>query len=88
MLALLAASACTLGIEVTNISDRIRQDRAIPEYVAGAIVRVASKGPIEAGDVIQGVGDHLIQNACDFETQLAGIVFPHIDCSPELGGGG
>ena len=46
-----AASACTLGIEVTDISDRIRQDRAIPEYVAGAIVRVAGKGEIQAGDV-------------------------------------
>lgn len=55
---------------MTNISDRIREDRAIPDFVAGAIVRVG-KGDIKTGDVIQGVGDHLIQNACDFDAELA-----------------
>jgi TPR repeat protein len=69
VIALLLASACTLGIEVTNISDRIRADRSIPDFVAGAFVRVAS-GDIQAGDVIQAVGDHLIQNTCEFDREL------------------
>ena len=70
------AATCTLGVEVTNISDRIRRDRAIPDYVAGAIVRVvrikspAARAGVEVGDVIQAVGDELIQNVCDYQSAI------------------
>ena len=68
-----AAAPCTpaLGADLTDISRAHRRDRHIPDYVAGALVRVVwAGGPaglagINAGDVIQGVGDQLVQNACD-----------------------
>ncbi len=78
MFALLAlAAACTLPVEVTNISGRIRHDRAIPDYVAGAIVRLvringsAARAGVRVGDVIQAVDDRLIQNVCGFDHAIA-----------------
>ena len=71
------AAACTLGVEVTNISHRIRHDRAIPDYVSGAIVRMvrikspAARAGIQVGDVIQGVGDQLVQNVCGYQSAIA-----------------
>lgn len=65
-------------MEVTDISPAMRRDRAIPDYVAGALVRVvpprspAKAGGIETGDVIQAVGGALIQNVCDFRKAMAG----------------
>ena len=78
MLALLILAAnCTLSVEVTNISDRIRRDREIPDYVAGAIVRIvrinspASRAGVLPGDVIQAVDDQLIQNVCGFDRAIS-----------------
>lgn len=77
---ILLAAVCrnpALGAEVTNISHRIRKDREIPDYVTGAIVRLvrirssAARAGIQVGDVIQGVGDQLIQNVCGFESAVA-----------------
>lgn len=68
----------TLGIEVADLSTSIRRNRAIPDYVAGAFVRVvpphspANAGGVAAGDVIQAVGGTLIQNVCDFRKAMAG----------------
>src|SRR5689334_9538548 len=81
LLALNAPLPCrigTLGVEVADISPAMRRDRAIPDYVAGALVRVvpprspAKAGGIETGDVIQAVGGALIQNVCDFRKAMAG----------------
>jgi hypothetical protein len=74
---ILAAAACTLSAEVTNISDRIRADRAIPDYVAGAIVRLvringpAARAGLQVGDVIQAVDDQLIQNVCGVNREIS-----------------
>ena len=78
LIALAAASASaapcrtpTLGADLTDISHSVRKTRGIPGYVTGALVRVVwAGGPaglagIAAGDVIQAVGDDLVQNACD-----------------------
>jgi TPR repeat protein len=68
----------TLGIEVADVSPAMRRSRAIPDYVAGAFVRVvpprspAKEGGLEVGDVIQAVGGELIQNVCDFRKAMAG----------------
>src|SRR4051794_2202355 len=57
----------TLGAETTNISDRLRETRKIPEFVAGALVRAvqprgpAARGGLQPGDVIQAVGGDLVQ---------------------------
>ena len=75
----LAAALCTatLGVDLTDISHAHRRTRHIPGYVAGALVRVVwAGGPaglagINAGDVIQGVGDQLVQNACDVRNAIA-----------------
>ncbi len=62
----------SLGAEVTNISDAMRRARNIPSYIAGAMVRFvwagspAGRAGVGVSDVIQGVGDQLVQNACDF----------------------
>jgi TPR repeat protein len=75
--AIALAAACTLSAEVTNISDRIRQDRAVPPFVAGAIVRLvrinspAARAGVRVGDVIQAVDDQLIQNVCGFDRAIA-----------------
>lgn len=77
MIAATALTVCTLAVELTNISDRIRQDRAIPDYVAGAIVRMvrinspAAKAGLRTGDVIMGVDDQIIQNVCGFDRVIA-----------------
>lgn len=73
MISAIALAACTLAVELTNVSDRIRKDRAIPDYVAGAIVRVvrinspAAKAGLRVGDLLMGVDDQLIQNVCGFD---------------------
>lgn len=77
--AVLLAAPCTatLGVDLTDISHAHRRTRHIPGYVAGALVRVVwAGGPaglagINAGDVIQGVGDQLVQNACDVRNAVA-----------------
>lgn len=80
---LIAAAICTLSLEVTDISDRIRGDREIPEYVTGAIVRMvrinspAARVGVRVGDVIQGVDDRLIQNVCGFEKAVAAHACDH-----------
>ncbi len=67
----------TLGVEVTNISYSMRRSRNIPDYVAGAMVRVvrikspAAQAGVAAGDVIQAVGSELIQNVCGFRAAMA-----------------
>lgn len=73
LITLAAALLCTatLGADLTDISLRHRQTRNIPDYVAGALVRVvwaggpAGRAGINAGDVIQSVGGDLVQNVCD-----------------------
>jgi hypothetical protein len=74
LIALVAAAffcTPTLGADLTDISHHYRETRNIPGYVAGALVRVvwaggpAGRAGINAGDVIQGVGSTLVQNACD-----------------------
>lgn len=76
----LASEPCadpTLGVDVTDLSHRIRKEREVPDFVAGALVRVvfaggpAARAGIEAGDVIQSVGGSLIQNVCDFRAAIA-----------------
>ncbi len=76
--ALLAAPCtATLGVDLTDISHAHRRARGVPGYVAGGLVRVVwAGGPaglagINAGDVIQGVGDQLVQNACDVRNAVA-----------------
>ena len=70
------AATCTLSAEVTNISDQIRRDREVPEFVAGAIVRLvrinspALRAGLRVGDVIQAVDDQLIQNVCGFDRAI------------------
>ncbi|HXG59519.1 MAG TPA: PDZ domain-containing protein, partial [Thermoanaerobaculia bacterium] len=70
-------SAPSLGAEVTNISHRIRRERQIPSFVTGALVGPvwnggpAARAGFESGDVIQGVGDELVQNVCEFERALS-----------------
>lgn len=75
----LVATSCrnpTLGIETTNISDRIREQRQIPEFAAGALVRrvhersPAARAHLQSGDVIQAVGATLVQNTCDFRAAI------------------
>lgn len=67
----------SLGAELTNISNSIRQSREIPEFVDGALVRVvppktpAARAGLEAGDVIQAVGSDLVQNVCDVRAVIA-----------------
>ena len=61
----------SLGVGLTNISHSLRESREIPDYVTGALVRVvyprslAEKAGLLPGDVVQGVGDRLVQNVCD-----------------------
>lgn len=81
-IAMLAAGAgrpchnASLGVETTNISASLHQTRHIPDYVSGALVRVvrlkspAARVGIQVGDVIQGVGDRLLQNVCDLQRAL------------------
>lgn len=70
------ACTATLGVDLTDISLAHRRERGIPAYVAGGLVRVvwaggpAGRAGINAGDVIQGVGDHLMQNACDVRNAI------------------
>jgi len=65
-----------LGAETTNISDRLREAKKIPDFVAGALVRtVQPRGPaaragLQAGDVIQAVGSDLVQNVCGFRSAI------------------
>ena len=74
-----AAAPCTptLGADITNVSNALRQSRNIPSYVSGALVRVvwaggpAGRAGVGAGDVIQGVGDELVQNVCDVRLAIA-----------------
>src|SRR4051812_39979237 len=72
-----APCAATLGADLTDISHSFRRTRHIPDYVAGALVRVVwAGGPagmagINAGDVIQGVGGDLVQNVCDVRQAVA-----------------
>ena len=67
----------TLGVEVTNISYSMRRSRNIPDYVAGAMVRVvrmkspAARAGVATGDVIQAVGEDLIQNVCGFRAAMS-----------------
>ena len=69
--------APSIGADVTNISHRIRADHEIPEFVGGGWVRVvyantpAARAGLERGDVVQSVGNQLIQNACGFEKAVA-----------------
>ena len=69
--------APSIGADVTNISHRIRADHEIPEFVGGGWVRVvyantpAAKAGLERGDVVQSVGNQLVQNACGFEKAVA-----------------
>lgn len=66
----------TLGAETTNISDRLREARKIPEFVAGALVRtVQPRGPaaragLQPGDVIQAIGGDLVQNVCGLRSAI------------------
>ena len=74
-----AATPCTptLGADLTDISHAARRTRGIPDFVAGALVRVvwaggpAGRAGVAAGDVIQGVGGDLVQNACDVRLAIA-----------------
>jgi TPR repeat protein len=75
-----AAPPCrtpTLGAEVTNISNAIRHDRHVPDYVAGALVRSvranspAARARIQTGDVIQAVDRDLVQSACGLTAAIA-----------------
>jgi len=74
-----AAPQCTptLGADLTDISHAARRTRGIPDFVAGALVRVvwaggpAGRAGAAAGDVIQGVGSDLVQNACDVRLAVA-----------------
>jgi TPR repeat protein len=74
-----AASPCTptLGADLTDVSHAARRTRGIPDFVAGALVRVvwaggpAGRAGVLAGDVIQGVGSDLVQNACDVRLAVA-----------------
>ena len=71
--AAVASAPCspTLGADLTDISRQHRKTRGIPDYVAGALVRVvlaggpAGRAGVAAGDVIQGIGGDLVQNVCD-----------------------
>jgi uncharacterized protein len=75
--AVVLACVPTFGADLTDISHAHRRQRNIPPYVAGALVRVVwAGGPaglagINAGDIVQGVGDQLVQNACDVRTVIA-----------------
>ena len=74
--AFFAIAPCTptLGADLTDISLAARRTRGIPDFVAGALVRVVwAGGPagVAAGDVIQGVGGDLVQNACDVRLAVA-----------------
>ncbi len=83
LFALAAASAsaapctATLGADLTDISHSFRRTRGIPDFVAGALVRVvwaggpAGRAGVAAGDVIQGVGGNLVQNVCDVRQAIA-----------------
>jgi len=72
------AAPCTptLGADLTDLSHHYRRTRNIPDYVAGALVRVvwaggpAGRAGINAGDVIQGVGSDLVQNVCDVRSAV------------------
>ena len=68
-----AAPPCTptLGADLNDISHATRRARSIPEYVAGALVRVVWAGDLKPGDVIQGVGGDLVQNVCDVRRAVA-----------------
>src|SRR5947209_2693529 len=77
--ALAAAVSCTptLGADLNDISHALRKSRGIPDYVAGALVRVvwaggpAGRGGVQVGDVIQAVGGDLVQNVCGVRQAIA-----------------
>ena len=70
--AFFAATVCTatLGAELNDLSHAARKARQIPDYVAGALVRVGA-GELKAGDIIQGVDRDLVQNVCDVRYAVA-----------------
>ena len=64
--------AGTLGIEAAPVSSEIRTRLALPRDFRGAVVgEVPSGGPgakagIRAGDVVEKIGERVIENDCDF----------------------
>src|SRR5205814_2020153 len=70
--AFFAAAVCTatLGAELNDLSHAARKGRHIPDYVAGALVRVGS-GDLKPGDIIQAVDRDLVQNVCDVRRAVA-----------------
>ena len=70
--AFLAAAVCTasLNADLNDLSHAARRARNIPDYVAGALVRVGS-GELKSGDIIQAVGGDLVQNVCDVRRAVA-----------------
>jgi serine protease Do len=68
-----------LGVTVGNLTDDVRQQYAIPNDVKGAIVGQVSQGSvaervgIQAGDIIQMLGNKQITSAEDLTAAIAGV---------------